>query len=118
MSFARETVDAVIAARDPFSDLHDVVIRCRCIDKLVGVHGNMDLVRSGVRVGRILGADWQGLLDEKLLHLPAEKNLWQALTAAEVVCKRWQEKAPGDENEYEQLLSGLAPLSPFCKRFL
>jgi glycyl-tRNA synthetase beta chain len=115
----REVVDAVLSARDPFTNLPDVSVRCTCLENLFGSPGGLDAVRAGVRVGKILGADSPDEVDTSLFTLDAERKLWD--TFNQQVVKPWQNghpfRLPTNKQEYEQILNLLRPLSPAVDDF-
>lgn len=112
---SREIVEAVMAARDPLSNMPDLLVRLKAVSDLVGAPGGNDLMRVGVRVGNILKADSPDKVDEKLLEGDAEKKLWEAFKKN--VQANWEKGGkfvmPTSEAEYLSLLDlqrGIIPL--------
>ncbi|HEY9717698.1 MAG TPA: glycine--tRNA ligase subunit beta [Trichormus sp.] len=115
----REVIDAVLGARDPFTNLPDVRVRCTCVENLMAAAGGLDLVRAGVRVGKILGADSPDIVDPSLFVCDAERKLWD--TFNQTVINQWQSGndfvVPQTSGQYERLLDLLKPLSPSVDQF-
>jgi len=117
MKFAREIVDSVLGARDPLTDVADVVTRSRCLEELVKADQDMKLIRAGVRVGNILKPDSPEEVNESDFSEPMEKELW---TAFKEFRSRWQSngfRAPQTEDEYKDLTKELTPLAPSIDKF-
>ncbi len=110
----RETIEAVLASRDPLADVPDVLIRCRVIDGLTESRQGVDLVRAGVRVGNILGPDSTRHVNADLLLDQSEKELWQTFNRS--VVGVWESegafKQPATREDYVRLLELLGAVVP------
>ncbi|HEY9776974.1 MAG TPA: glycine--tRNA ligase subunit beta [Planktothrix sp.] len=109
----REIVDAVMDARDPLANIPDTVLRCTCVGDLIASDGGLDLIRAGVRVGKILGADSPDQVDPALFQNDAERTLWEIFNRD--VVKNLPDCQDvirtSDKAEYERLLAVLRSLT-------
>ena len=116
---SREAVEAVMASRDPLSDLQDVVVRAQTIDHLIGSPGATELIRAGVRIANILKGSQPTAVNQTLLSDAAEKDLYAAFEKK--VRANWEREgafhAPRTEAEYQSLLDLLRNLTGEIEKF-
>lgn len=110
--FSKESVEAVLASRDPLYDVPDVVTRLKALDELIKSPNGLLTMKAGVRVANILKPDSNQSTDPSLFTLDAEKNLWSAFNKG--VADKWsglEPKLPTNIEEYQELLSLLGSLA-------
>jgi glycyl-tRNA synthetase beta chain len=93
----REVIEAVCSGGRVLSDIPDAIVRCRCLEKLINSDPELNLVRAGVRVGKILSDDSAGAVKEKLFEHDSERALFDIFV--EEVKSKW------DENRFSQTLT-------------
>ncbi|HEY9786755.1 MAG TPA: glycine--tRNA ligase subunit beta [Candidatus Obscuribacterales bacterium] len=123
-------VDAVLNAKDPLANVPDVLVRLNCLQSLISAPGGIDVVRVGVRIGKILEARGAATpatddVDDKLFDIDAEKDLWNAFQKN--VHTKWQTargasaaepfRAPINREQYDEILNLLRPLVPAIDKF-
>lgn len=111
--YRREVIDAVMSACDPLENIPDLLMRCDAVQKQISTPQGLDVVRGGVRIGKILNETSPATVDEKLFALDEEKNLWttfQTKVVAGWENKDGQFKQPTTPEEYDRMLSLLTSL--------
>jgi glycyl-tRNA synthetase beta chain len=118
--FGREMVEAVLASRDPLTNLSDVLVRLSTVENLLKADYGRKVMQIAVRIGNILKTEGSLTVNEKLLEGAAEKELWEAFQKK--VKSNWQKNEavlplPGTEAEYQSLLLLLTELCPYVDKF-
>lgn len=118
--YKREVIDAVLEKENVLTNLADADVRCRSLERLISSDGGFELIRAGVRVSNILKADSPEKVDRSHFTETIEGQLWDSFNAD--VRSKW-ETSPGSfrhpvsEQEYDELLALLRPLSPLINKF-
>jgi glycyl-tRNA synthetase beta chain len=122
--YRREIIDAVLSIYDPLQNLTDVMMRCEAVQKLASEPQGLDVVRIGVRIGKILNDTSPAVVDPDLFSVDEERKLWIAFDTN--VSAAWQKGSgfvhPSKQEEYDQLLGLLthliAPTDAFFDKVL
>jgi Glycyl-tRNA synthetase, beta subunit len=118
--YKREVIDAVLEKDNVLANMADADVRCRSLERLISSDGGFELIRAGVRVGNILKPDSPEKVDSSHFTETIERQLWDSFNSD--VRSKW-EKSPGafrhpaNEEEYDELLALLRPLSPLINKF-
>lgn len=110
--YRREVIDAALGAFDPLENIPDLIMRCEALQKQVSSPEGLDVVRAGVRIGKILNETSPGTVDAKLFSIDEEKELWE--TFQNKVIAGWEKNGhfnqPSTTEEYQRMLELLTPL--------
>ncbi|MBY0357094.1 MAG: glycine--tRNA ligase subunit beta [Candidatus Obscuribacterales bacterium] len=98
----REVIDACARSPQVLTDIPDLLARCRCLESLLKDQACFPLLRSAIRIGKILQTDSPEVVDPKLFDNEYETKLWQKFEA--------EFKAAANKNEYEKAVRTLLPL--------
>ncbi len=122
--YNKETIEAVLNARDPLANISDVIVRMNTVKHMSSAPGASELIRVGVRIGNILGPDSPDVVQPDKLSEEAEKALWDAFQKN--VKANWQRSGnnsansfvmPTTEAEYQSMLDLLGNLTPHIDKF-
>lgn len=122
--FRREIIEAVMASGDSLANLPDVLVRCQALEEFSANSDGLDLIRAGIRVGNILGADSPRQVKPELLQEAAEKQLWDAFQKE--VVKPWtggkqfvppNTNPPKNKEDYLKLLKLLSSIAAGVDKF-
>ena len=122
--YKREVIDAVLNAYDPLVNMANVVVRCEVVQQLLDRKEGTNIIRAGVRIENILGADSLHSVDPAKFEVPAEKTLWDSFQ--QQVVSVWESdghfKQPNTVEEYLKmldLLGGIAkPIDDFFENVM
>lgn len=108
----REIIEAVMQVHDPLESLPDALLRLQILEELAASDQGLDIIRGGVRIGKILKPDSPEAVDPGEFSLDAEKNLWESFQKE--VVGVWEStgqfKQPTSEADYKQLTQLLSKL--------
>lgn len=117
----REIIDAVMGAKDPLSNVSDLLERLACIEALAATEEGLSLFRIGVRVGKIVAKGAGSKVDPALFSEEAEKTLWTKFSKEvdAVLSENSKDSvaATKDRAEYEKMLRLISKVVPETDAF-
>lgn len=103
-TYRKDILDACAKNRNPLINLCDFVQRVKLLSEWVDSSKFLPVYESANRIDRILSEDVNEKVDESLLQLDAEKNLFKGIDTI-------------DDSSYEKLFDGLVTINPLVVKF-
>lgn len=106
-SYKKDVIEACVLNKNPLMNLCDFIDRVKLVSSMVERPEFAPIVESSNRISRILKEDVSISIEESLLHVDAEKELF----------KQIQENMNVDFTGYTNLLSALFNINPAIEKF-
>lgn len=103
-TYRKDVLEACAKNKNPLINLCDFVQRVKLLSEWIDSSKFLPVYESANRIDRILSKDVNEKVDENLLQLDAEKNLFKGINII-------------DDSSYEKLFDGLVTINPQVEKF-